>query len=224
MNKLLRRAVVGLCAVFVCVMSIFWSVLAGSRLAEWLRGSVHEGAPGKNVTPSTFSAFYQLSFLGICLATASSVVVFFWDARPAKRARIAICFIVLIVLVPLSAVNFHYGDYLMTGWAQAVLDFVLVCVGLTAVFVVWEFEVQGVFVRVVKAMVVFLLLLESVVLPGMYAILWLLWWQGVPVNGATDHIVSGTAATVSAVIAVINFAHKRKSSTAEKSVVIIGGN
>jgi hypothetical protein len=222
MNKILRRSIVLVCAAITCVGSLIWSWLIGDGIAVLLRSSVRHGEPGTNVTPSTFSVFYQLSFVGVCLATAASTVMFFWESRPTKRSKIAICFLALLILVPVSAVNFHYGDFLMKAWVQAILDLVSVAIGLTAVLLIWDVAVTSVFLRVVKAIVVLLVLLESVVLPGSYAILWLLWWQGVPIKGATDQLVTGSAAIISAVIAIVNFTRKRGGQPASNSSILAG--
>jgi hypothetical protein len=210
MRAVLRRTILVVCGFACFIAALIWSAVAASRLATLLM-LVQPASPGHNVTPSTFSTFYQLSFLGLCLMLSASLVLLLWNGRPSTVKKIAVYFGLLLVLIPISAVNFHYGDYLMRASVQALLDLLLVALGITTVIWLRNYLVGEGLLRTFKYIVMFVLILEAVALPGLYSVLWLLRWQGIPVRGMEDKIVSGTATVVSATLAILGYLKDKKS-------------
>jgi len=178
------------------------------------------GPPGQNLNTDERDTYLSLSFTGLGLAIALSLVYCFWERQPTKKALTISYFAFLIVLTSMSFANFAMGDMLLNRKAQVLINVVLVILGLIVVVELLQMRPSTSAGVVVRAVVVFLILLQAVALPGIYGLLWLLNWQGAIRLGQSRDFnpgwISATAAVASAAIATLNY---RRSQNALRDTV-----
>jgi len=101
------------------------------------------------------------------------------------------------------------GDALLNRKAQALIDLVLVILGLVVVVELLKMSPSSVPGQVLRGVIVFLVILQGLALPGIYGLLWLLNWQNAISAGQSKDLnpgwISGAAGGVSAVVAILNY-------------------
>jgi hypothetical protein len=200
-----------------------WLIMGGL----WLLGAAHQlippGEPGQNLNTSLDrDAYLTLSFFGFGIAIALSVVYCLWNRTITKKAIIFSYFAFLIVLMSASTANFAMGDILLNRKAQALIDLFLVILGLIVVVELLQIRPTSTTGIVLRTVVVFLIVLQSITLPGIYGLLWFLNWQKAITIGQSRGLnpgwISAIASVSSAVIAILNFRTSKAAlqATAQK--------
>jgi hypothetical protein len=220
MTDIARRTIVIAVAAISIPVAFGWSAVIGDLLAGLVQRSIKSGEAGTNLNAMFFPMFLQLAFCALVVALALSIVVLFWDIRMGSKAKNAVLVLLLLVLLPISAVNFSYGDHLMKPSVQVVLDLMLLALGLTTSIELGKVEVNGTLLQVLKGLAIFLLFMEAVVIPGAYAILFLLYAQGVSISGVGDKLVAIMGGIISAVVTIAGFLRNRTKK--ELSQVTLG--
>jgi hypothetical protein len=190
----------------------------------WLRGSaivvIPPGAPGQNLNSSLdLDPYTSLYVLGLGVSIALSVLFWFWNRRRTSAAVLVSYFAFLVLLMSMSMANFASGDMLLNRKAQALVDLVLVVLGLIVVAHVLRFRVQSVGGGVLRAVIVFLIALQGIAIPGLWGLIWLLNWQNALTLQQTRDLnpawLSGIAGVISAVVSILTYRHaERERQTA----------
>ena len=210
MRLFLRRGLVIVVAGAVSLGSLVFSILGGASIVTLGQDLMPAGPPGTNVFPLLIGDIYwRCSFFGICLAATLSVVYCFWSPRPSSRRKTAAYLTFLAVLIPMSAVNWADNDYAIRRSLQAGLDGALVALGLATILELLRIRPTSSGMRALHSIIVFLLMLESVAIPGLFATVFLFNRQGVMSLAASKDLspswLTAIAAVVSATIAVMTF-------------------
>jgi hypothetical protein len=217
-----RRIVVcgGAAAVFVVLAApaLHIPILDHAAVYFWLGGLwlwgladrlIPPGAPGQNLNTSARDAFLSLSVFGLGLATALSLIYCLWNRRTTKKAVVVSYFVFLITLTSMSTANFAMGDALLNRKAQALIDLVLLTLGLIVVIELLQIRPSSTPGLVLRTVIVFLIILQGIALPGIYGLLWLLNWQNAITVGQSKNFnpgwISAAAGVSSAVIAILNY-------------------
>jgi hypothetical protein len=187
--------------------SVLW--LGGLSLLAGADNLIPPGAPGQNLNTNDRDLFVSLSTVGLALATSLSMVFCFWNRRASQRAIVFGYFAFLVVLVSMSTANFATGDMLLNRKAQALIDLVLVVLGLITTSMLMRIRSLSPEGVILRAVIVFLLILQAIALPGVYGLLWLLNWQNAISADQTRSLnpgwISAAAALVSAGIAFLKY-------------------
>jgi len=167
-----RRTLVLLGGVSILLLGTASAFFGGELLARMLAFLVPPGEPGQNLNPhASGDVYWRLSFFSMSIVGALSFGYLFWTVRPTKRAsQFAYCAL-LAVLFPMSAVNFATGDNLMHRWAQVLLDLALVFVGLVTAIYLARLRPMSAAGAALQSMIMFLVVLQAVFLPGVFALL-----------------------------------------------------
>jgi F0F1-type ATP synthase assembly protein I len=127
------------------VLSYFGVLLWEGGL--WLWGLadrlIPPGAPGQNLNTGARDAYLSLLVFGLGLATALSLIYCLWNRRPARKGVVGSYFIFLVMLMSMSTANFARGDELLNRKAQALIDLVLVTLGLIVVIELLQFRTNS---------------------------------------------------------------------------------
>jgi hypothetical protein len=187
-----------------------WLFWGGLRLLGVAHHLIPPGVPGQNLnTSQDRDTYLSVAFVGFGVAFALSVVYCLWDRTITKKAMIFSYFAFLIVLMSASTANFAMGDMLLNRKAQAFIDLVLVILGLIVVIELLHIRPTSTTGVVLRAVVVFLIVMQAVALPGIYGVLWFLNWQNAISNGQSRNFnpgwISAIASAVSLVVAILNF-------------------
>jgi hypothetical protein len=192
----------------------------GMALLGTAQRLIPEGAPGQNLNTSERDLFSSLSVVGLAVATALSVFLFFWNPRIKSKAITFVYFLFLSVLLCMSTANFAALDLLLNRRAQALIDLVLVVLGLITISILIRIEPQLSSQAIVRAVVIFLIALQGIALPAIYGLLWFLNWQNAITLSQSRNLnlaswISAIAAASSAAIAVLSY-RSSKHKTPEK--------
>jgi hypothetical protein len=118
----------------------------------------------------------------VCAVISGSVVVLFWNRRTSYRARTGAYFAILIILMPLSAINYASGDRLMAVEVQVIVDLLMVFLVTSAIVFLVGATVDQNDLTVLKYLLIGGLAIETVVMPGVYAVSFFLREAGVGRN------------------------------------------
>lgn len=201
-------------------LTLWWG---GLHLMDATAKLFPPGPSCQNLNTSHRDIFISLSRVGLALAISLSLVFCFWERRVTPRARTLPYFFFLILLLSLSTANFASLDSLLNRKAQALIDFVLVIIGLIVISVLIRMRPASPEATIIRAVVVFLVVLQGIALPGLWGLLWLLNWEGaIPYHQTLNPAwISAIAAVASALIAALNYRNsKRQSMERERGKII----
>lgn len=233
MSILVRRAIILSVGVLIVLISLapylgvpalYWPFTGlysgGLLLMSGADKLIPVGAPGQNLNTSDREIFKSLSTVGLALAASLSIVYCFWERRVKSKAITFSYFLFLIVLLSMSTANFAALDALLNRSAQALIDLVLVVLGLITTSVLIGIRPTSPSGAVIRAVVVFLLVLQGIALPAIYGLLWFLNWQNAVSLSQSRSLnpawISAVAGAASAVTAVLNYRNSKKSDPAQQ--------
>ncbi len=214
MNIKLRRVPVIAAGLGATVMAAYLAVIGGSALLDNLRTGQTEADVGGDGLYRRFADIYTyLSWAAVSLAAGISVVLMLWDRRPTERKRWLMYWVLLLTLLPISLANYWSGDFWVPRWQQLFLDVIIVVLGVGTASLLVRFRTNDVVVRAAWGVALFLLVMESVAVPGIYALLWLLNWNGAITRAHTEGFnpgwVSATASVCSLVVTAVTYRRTR---------------
>jgi hypothetical protein len=109
----------------------------------------------------------------------------------------------------MSASNFAFGDALLNRKAQAFIDLILVTLGMIVLIELLKISPLSTRGVVLRAVIVFMVVLQAIALPGIYGLLWLLNWENAITTGQSKNLnpgwISAVAGCLSAFVAVLNY-------------------
>ena len=157
-------------------------------------------------TPYVYGAYlmpwFSLAFIVVGAVVSASVIVLFWNRRAISRGKTITYFVVLAILMPISAINFASGDKLMAVEVEVLLDVAMVFLGTMAIILLLRASADPHEVIVLKFLAIAALALETVVIAGFYAVSFLLVLQG---WGQKSSTIAGVVAVVGYIAAVIKY-------------------
>jgi hypothetical protein len=174
-------------------------------------------AVGQNLITGDREEFWFFSTIGLAIAVALSLIHCFWNRRVSRKALALTYSILLVVLLTMSSANFALGDSFLNRGAQALIDLVLLVLGLIVISMLIRLRPQSPEGAVVRAGIVFLVFLQGVALPGLFGLIGLLNGQNALSVAQAQSIkpewISAIAAIVSAVVAVLNYQATKRNVT-----------
>jgi hypothetical protein len=209
-----RRVVVSVAAFIMLLTGPLFSLFGGLAFVRLLDIIVPPGIPGQNLSPRfDTETCWRFSFVWLSIAAAASFAFVLWDRRPTQRSTLFTYLASLLVLLPMSAVNFASGDSLMNRKGQMLLDVLLVICGSVSVMQLSRLRPQSIAGAVVQSLILFVLTLEAILVPGIYGLLFALNWQHLISLAATPELspswVTAFGSVVSAVFAAMSYLRER---------------
>lgn len=219
MNYLLRRSLAIVGGMLVVILSLIWALVAAGRINSAINSQI--GSPAKggaDLINNDFGDNYTfLGILGLGIAGGVSLVALFWDRNPIEKRAPIIYGTFLALVLPLSVINYFGGDQLVSRWKQAALDVVLVFLGAMCVVYLIRIKLHSTTAHVLRAMAVFFVVGQAVLIPALYAILWWLNWQNAitrsQAEGWSPSWISSLAAIGSLIVASLTYHRTSASST-----------
>ena len=209
---MLKRRVValvgGLVILFVGVEYALWSGLALIAKLNLLKRP--EDIAIDHHVYRKFGDFYTtFSWMGLCLAAAFCFTALVWEKRERSHLHNLALWVLLCLVLPLSVANFWAADLYTERSQQVVLDIILVILSLLTLSQLLRLPVATDSGRVIRGIAIFLLSLEGVFLPAIYAILWLLNAQLLLSLNDTKNLnpglISGVSSVGALVVSVLNY-------------------
>lgn len=121
--------------------------------------------------------YWLLSTIGLS-AVSGFLVALLVGSRTTRTASAWLSPLLLSVILPMSTINFAYGEVMLHRSAQAIVDLLLVFLSSLVLSSMKKIKPRSDFTRILKGFSVLLLLTEGILLPGVYGTLWFLNWQG----------------------------------------------
>jgi hypothetical protein len=216
LGRWIRIAVAIVGGVIVCWLLLCEGLELGFAVGRfhWLEVTGHHDAIYRK-----FGDIYtSLSFIGLTLAGGASFAMFVIDLTRRRRFSVAFYWILLLVILPLSVANYWAGDFFAERWKQALLDGVLVFLGLVAVFRMVACNFSSVPARIAQALVVGLLALNAVLIPAAFGIIWLLNIEGVikkasDADGWSPSWITAVTGVISLGVSILTFRHTVRKDT-----------
>ncbi len=153
----------------------------------------------------------DFGLLLVCaLSIVPGIIVFIAVTRLGRQQRLrTLAYSLLwLVLIPASFYNFAHADMLMSFGAQAVADLVMVFLSLIILTELWKFQLVSVDAQILRGIAIFLLLFAGVLIPAIYAGIWILFELGAVHSihyRPSVEWVSAAGGIVSAAVAVLNY-------------------
>jgi hypothetical protein len=146
-----------------------------------------------------------MTFIPVALSASIVLVLLFWSPRPSPWTKVVWPFCPLLIIGPISALNFMYGDCLMRVWVQELFNIVMVFFGLVSVLTVRDLRTASHYGAVGKGMATFLISAFVVAIPAMYAGAFVLIRSGVlPPRTTATPVAPLLGTLVGAAVGVLN--------------------
>ena len=97
----------------------------------------------------------------------------------------------LLVLIPLSAANYAFGDAFSTRSVQALVNIPLAILGVLALFAIYDFELSSRTANVLRVFAAAFIAMQAVFIPLLYSLLWWLNFQNAISVAATSDLAPG---------------------------------
>jgi hypothetical protein len=175
-----RRTIAVLGGLTVPFLAMAWVFLIGRRVADLLgkkAGLASEFPEGEAIYSKFGDVYSAFGILALAVAAGLSFGLMFWEPRPSQWRRQAVFWIFLLALLPLSFINYIHFDLFVSRGKQALIDVILAFFGAVCVVSLAELKIASAPLRVAKAIALFFLTMQAVIIPALYASLWWLNWQ-----------------------------------------------
>jgi hypothetical protein len=157
-----------------------------------------------------FGDFYSgVSYVGVCIAGGLSFAALTWDGPRGRRGTAVVFWTLLVLVLPLSVANYWSADAYAARSKQALIDVILVFLGVVCGASLASIRTDSRAASTLKAMALFLLVMEAVCVPAVYALLWFLNAQNAVSRGTTEGFNPGWVSAVASLgalcVSVLNY-------------------
>lgn len=155
--------------------------------------------------------FLVLAFAGGLVATILTLAT-----KMKLRSRLAIVLVGLLLLVPLSAANFHSQDLFSSRSVQATINVPMILLGIFSLFYLYDLDLRTRETQILRVLVSAIIVMQAVCLPAIYTVLWWLNFQNAISLSATRDFSPGWISSISGVLGlafgVYKFLRERSES------------
>jgi asparagine N-glycosylation enzyme membrane subunit Stt3 len=194
-----RRVVALMAGLLLAAGGLWLAVLDPLGLHEYIKNGPPSEAGPDPIYHRFADRYIHASYVGVALVGALALTLLFWERRPRSWVSPLLFTLSLFVALTLSLVNYISGDFFVPRSQQAVIDLILVFMGLVCISMLLRFKVSSVSGRVLKALTIGVLCLEAVAIPGVYALLWTLNAQRLIALGDTQNANPGWISALTSV-------------------------
>ena len=203
MHPTLQKTLAAAGGVIVVLVFFNWAFVGSSmlvQLVDYKYDVPSAFAQGDAVYKKFGDIYTAFSVVGLSLVAGLSFAVIFWERRPPQHRIQIIYWSLLVVIVPLSFLNFWSSDTFVSRKQQAVLDLAQSFLSCICLLGLVALQLKSTEARVLRAFAVFLLAAQGVFIPGLFAIVWFLNWEGA-ISLATSRDISPGWITLAATFA-----------------------
>lgn len=169
-------------------------------IPEWEKLGVHRDQIIRRADVADL--YTELSWVGLCLAAAASATMLLWERRRTDFRLVGVFWAFLIVLIPMSLANFWSFDQFVMRSVQTGLNVMIAFCGVVCVATLFELPLDSTVARVLRAFVSFFLVMQAVLIPMLYAILWWANWQKFISLAATQDFSPGWATALTGAVSL----------------------
>lgn len=230
MRPLIQKILASLGGIVVAIAFLVWAFSGSDIIAEivgFKTGVASIFPDGDAVYRKYGDVYTALSVVGLALVAGLSFVVVFWERRPPQYRIQFIYWSLLLVILPMSILNFWSIDAYVSRSQQAVLNLVQCLLSSLCLVSLFSIKTTSTEARVLRAFAVFFLAAQGVFVPAIFAILWWLNWEGAISLASTRDISPGWITIVatfsSLIISILQFrltAQKQQADASEKPLII----
>ncbi|MDF1738660.1 MAG: toll/interleukin-1 receptor domain-containing protein [Verrucomicrobiales bacterium] len=204
MPLVVRRIVAIAGGLILPLVAFLWAV-HGSGFAGNLFSHSHglRSEIGPDAIYKKFADVYTFwGIFGISTAGGFAFAFLYWDRRPVQW-KVQLCFwLFFFLILPLSVLNYWSADTYVSRSKQALIDLVLVFLGVVVVLLIARIKAKTIPARVLQWMAVYFIALQAVLIPAIYASLWWLNWQEAISAANTKDWTPGWISVTGAILAV----------------------
>src|ERR1051326_4275199 len=172
-------------------------------------------AVGQNLITDDREELWFFSTIGLAIAVALSLIRCFWHLWVSRKALTLTYSTLLVVLLSMSSANFALGDSFLNRGAQALIDLVLLVLGLIVISMLIRLRPKSPEGAIVQGCIVFLVFLQGIALPALFGLTGLLNWRNALSVAQAQSLkpawMTALAAIVSAVVAILDYQATKKS-------------
>jgi hypothetical protein len=217
-TRIMRRVLSLVGGLLIAALGVWLAIHDPMRIGSVFRAGVPSEVGTQPVYHRFADAYAHLSYVGVALAGALAFALLVWERRPRRWIPPTLVAVTLFVAFTLSFFNYFSGDFYVPRYQQAIIDLILVFLGVVCVLMLLKVQVSSTSGQVLKCMAVGLLCLEAIVTPGIYGTLWLLNAQGMigaaESNSWNPSWISAVAALGSLAISVLTYRRARQTPSA----------
>lgn len=203
MRPLTQKLLASVGGLFVALAFLVWAVNSAGTFADIINfrsGLASEFAEEDAVYKKFGDIYTSLSVVGLALVSGFSFAFICWERRPPQYRAQVLYWVLLLVVMPLSILNFWGADTYVSRSQQAILDLVQCLLSCLCLLGLVSLQAKSIETRVIRAFAVFFLAAQGIFVPGLFAILWWLNWEGA-ISLATSQDVSPGWITIVATFA-----------------------
>jgi len=184
-------------------------------IAEKMNEIIKPGDPGQNIniTFHNSNGFFKGAFFFIGISLISVIILFFWKGTLQKwKAKFA-TIVFMIILFVMSSLNYSYHDRLWKLQLQALLDFILVFLGLVVLQYLYKLRTESEHLKAFLWLSYFTVCLFGILLPFLFGTLYFLNSLGITIDNINDKWITAPLAIISVLISWKSLKQKDISKT-----------
>lgn len=174
MMKILTTILKYLTSIVLAIGLLVWGIFSAKFFIKVFgKDKVLPSEIGARAEYAKFGDLYNhLLFIGIALGAGLSLSLLFWDKKERQNKAYWIYLLFLLILVPLSIINYISGDWFFDRWKQAFVDILICILGLFVLMRLLKVQTKSTESSILKAIAIFFVSSQAILIPGIYFILW----------------------------------------------------
>lgn len=207
MNKLIiRRVLATVGGLLIIILSMFWAFYAAVPISEIF--NIREGLPSEFVNGDAvykkYSDLYTaLSVVGLAIVAGFTFTLLLWERRPLQKRIQIVFWLLLLLAMPMTVINYWTNDTFVSRSQQAFLNFALFLLSVNCAVSLIKIKASSTSGLTIKCIALFFLIAQGVIVPAIYTVLWWLNWQSAISLATTRSISPGWISEVASIGSLI---------------------
>jgi pimeloyl-ACP methyl ester carboxylesterase len=152
--------------------------------------------------------YISLGWLLLGLSGGAAATLAAWDKSPPRISKLILIFTSLGSLIPLSVANYASFDLFGSRSAQAVMNIPIIFLGILAVYALYDIKAQSRSAEAVRTIATTFIVMQAIMVPALYSILWWLNFQNAISLAATRDLSPGWISALSGVFGFLFAVYK----------------
>jgi hypothetical protein len=221
MKPLARKLIATFGGIAITGCFIAWAFFSSNEAAHFLSfktGLASAFEDGDAVYKKFGDLYSSLSVFGLALAAGLSYALLVWERRPPQIRIQVVYWLLLLLVMPLSVLNYWSADTFVSRSQQVPFNVVMVFLSSVCSWHLTKIPSTSPAGLVLKSMTLFFVVFQGILIPAIYSLLWWLNWEKAISLADSRSLTPGWISTASSIGALaVSIAQYRIARAKDRS-------